>query len=63
MLCLDTSSKKLVNCQGQLGYCQSAAVLDVYHNAFSKFSFDFRNIRLLLINLFLILIILIVIYC
>ena len=36
MLCLDTRSENLVNCQGQLGTARVAALLNVYHNVFSS---------------------------
>ena len=36
MLCLDTRSENLVKLPGATGYCQSAALLDVYYNVFSS---------------------------
>ena len=36
MLCLDTRSENLVNCQGQLGTARVAALLNVYYNVFSS---------------------------
>ena len=36
MLCLDTRSENLVNCQGQLGTARVAALLNVCYNVFSS---------------------------
>ena len=36
MLCLDTRSENLVNCQGQLGTARVAALLNVHYNVFSS---------------------------
>ena len=42
MLCLNTRSENLVNCQGQLGTARVAALLNVYHNVFSSIVLIFQ---------------------